>query len=184
MIKSRLKKALSSLFIKVFEGLDSKQKAQVFSTLKAEYTKDCYNKFRRTFSITSNFRFNGENILFYGSGKIICGNNSYIGSYSTVQASENCEVQIGDNCSISHNVRIYTSSHSADQDFNTPLKKTVKTGNVIIKNGAWIGANVFINPGVTIGENAVIGANSVVTKNIEPNSIYGGVPAKLIRFKN
>jgi maltose O-acetyltransferase len=42
----------------------------------------------------------------------------------------------------------------------------------------------FINPCVSIGDNAVIGANSVVTKDVLKNSIVGGVPAKLIRYKN
>ena len=56
--------------------------------------------------------------------------------------------------------------------------------DVIIGNGVWIGANVFINPNIIIGDNVIVGANSVVTKNLEPNGIYGGVPAKLIRFKD
>lgn len=83
---------------------------------------------------------------------------------------------------ISHNVRMYTSSAIADQDFSfLPLKE--KKGNIIIGNNVWIGANVFINPGIIIGDNSVIGANSVVTKDIPNNSIFGGCPAKLIRFK-
>jgi len=184
MTKNIVKNALASFLIKLINSLDSEKKAQLFSQLKSEYLKNCYQKFRATYNIKTDFRFNGENILFYGLGKITCGRNSYIGSYSTVQASEDSEVYIGDNCSISHNVRIYTSSNFSDQDFNTLEEKTKKTGNVIIKNGVWIGANVFINPGITIGENAIVGSNSVVTKNIEPNAIYGGVPAKLIRFKS
>ena len=48
----------------------------------------------------------------------------------------------------------------------------------------WIGANVFITPGVTVDDNSIIGANSVVTKDVEPFSIVGGAPAKLIRIKN
>tara|TARA_B110000971_G_scaffold188195_1_gene197812 strand:+ start:402 stop:569 length:168 start_codon:yes stop_codon:yes gene_type:complete len=55
---------------------------------------------------------------------------------------------------------------------------------VLIGDGVSIGANAFINPGIRIGSNTVIGANSVVTKNLEANSIYGGVPAKLIRHKD
>lgn len=58
-----------------------------------------------------------------------------------------------------------------------------KIGDIIIGDGVWIGANVFINPGVIIRDNSVIGANSVVTKNVEANSIVGGVPARLIRMK-
>ncbi len=59
----------------------------------------------------------------------------------------------------------------------------IKQGDVIIKDFVWIGANVVINPGVTIGQNAVIGANSVITRDVDPSSIVGGVPAKLIRMK-
>lgn len=58
-----------------------------------------------------------------------------------------------------------------------------KSGDVLIGDACWIGANVLINPGVEIGRNSVVGANSVVTKDIPPNEIWGGVPAKFIRKK-
>ena len=51
----------------------------------------------------------------------------------------------------------------------------------IIKRGAWLGRNVIIMPGVTIGEGAIVGAGAVVTKNVEPFTIVGGVPAKFIK---
>ena len=63
-------------------------------------------------------------------------------------------------------------------------KKEKIVGDVIIGNGVWIGANVFINQGVVIGDNVVVGANSVVTKSLKEKGVYGGVPAKLIKFKN
>jgi len=91
-------------------------------------------------------------------------------------------VSIGDKCKISHNVRIYTQSAIADYDFSLDDIPT-KKGDVIIGSFVWIGANVLIEPGLTIGENSVIGANSVVTKDVKPFSIVGGVPAKLIRMK-
>jgi maltose O-acetyltransferase len=84
---------------------------------------------------------------------------------------------------ISHNVRIYSSSAVADQDFSNNSIE-IKYGNVLIGDYVWIGANVFIGPGVKIGNNSVIGANSVVTKDVEEFSIVGGVPAKLIRYKS
>jgi maltose O-acetyltransferase len=141
-----------------------------------------YNSYRRKYNISENFRFNGDNILFYGDGKIVCGSGSYIGELSTIQSSKNCIVSIGDHCSISHNVRIYTQSKVPDQDFS--ISNEIKLDNVTIGDFVWIGANVFINPGISIGNNAIIGANSVITKDVEPMIIVGGVPAKFIRNKN
>jgi len=54
-------------------------------------------------------------------------------------------------------------------------------GKVHIKKGAFIGMNTTIMPGVTIGEGVIVAAGSVVTKDIEPFTVYGGVPAKKIR---
>ena len=140
--------------------------------------------FRKKYKIDAEFGFNGTDIRLYGNGEIVAKKNSYIGSMSTISSEEHLKVYIGENCQISHNVRIYTTSLDPDQNFNEPKLKPLRKGNIIIKDGVWIGANVFINPGITIGENTVVGANSVITRSLESNAIYGGVPAKLIRFKN
>lgn len=141
-----------------------------------------YAAMREKYQLHSSFRFNGENVLFYGEGKILIGANSYIGSMSTVQSFKDCSVAIGKNCRISHNVRIYTQSLVADQDLGMCNLKTY-IGDVNIEDNVWIGANVFITPGIRIGNNAIIGANSVVTKDVGDFEIFGGVPAKLIRTK-
>ncbi|GGG33574.1 DapH/DapD/GlmU-related protein [Hymenobacter glacieicola] len=52
---------------------------------------------------------------------------------------------------------------------------------IILKRGAWIGANVTVMPGVTIGENAIVGAGAVVTKDVPANSIVAGVPARVVQ---
>jgi virginiamycin A acetyltransferase len=54
-------------------------------------------------------------------------------------------------------------------------------GNIVVGNDVWIGYNATIMAGVTIGDGAIIGTNSVVTKDVEPYSIVGGNPAKLIK---
>ncbi len=148
------------------------------------YYERRYEEFKQRYNINSNFGFNGTDIRIYGNGKLIVGHNSYIGSNSTIQISRESSVKIGNNCQISHNVRIYTTSANPNQDFTKDKTKPAKTADIIIGDGVWIGANVFINPGIIIGENSVIGANSVVTKNILSHSIYGGVPAKLIKHKS
>ena len=52
--------------------------------------------------------------------------------------------------------------------------------DIIIGDYVWIGDNVFIDAGVKIGSNSVIGANAVVVKDVPPNSVVGGVPAKIL----
>jgi len=56
-----------------------------------------------------------------------------------------------------------------------------KKAPVVIEDEVWIGANVTILPGVTIGRSSIIGAGSVVTDDVQPFSVYAGVPARKIR---
>ena len=155
---------------------------KVFSSIHTLHQTLRYSIYRDKYNIDKSFIFNGNDILFYDDGELIIKENSYIGSFSTIQVSKGYKVEIGKHCKISHNVRIYTQTSMADWDFSKePIPP--KYGNIIIGDYVWIGANVFINPGVTIGDNAIIGANSVVTKNILPYTINGGVPSKQIREK-
>lgn len=63
---------------------------------------------------------------------------------------------------------------------NSPLRQNEP---VVIGNDVWIGANVIILPGITIGDGAILAAGAVVTKDVEPYAIVGGIPAKLIRYR-
>ncbi len=155
---------------------------KVVAVMINRYSSIVYSTFRNRYQIADTFHFNGREILLYGEGEIVCGENSYIGDRSTLHAAEGCKLIIGDGCQISSNVRIFTQTAIADADFSQKPVPS-KRGDVCIGNYCWIGANVLINPGVTIGENSVVGANSVVSKDIPAREIWGGVPAKLIRKK-
>lgn len=174
----------SNFLVKLILKSDFRLRAKLFESLFISKMKSERLFFKEKYKIANSFKFNGIHINFYGDGKIVCGNNSYIGNFSTIQADKGYKVIIGDNCAISHNVRMYTSSYVADQDFTNGEKREIKGGDINIGNGVWIGANVFINPGVNIGSNIVIGANSVVTKDLPSNSICGGVPCKVLKEKN
>lgn len=97
------------------------------------------------------------------------------------------KITIADNVLIGSNVLITDHSHGdLSQEIDTIYKDLplYSKGPVVIEKNVWIGENVSIMPNVTIGANCVIGANSVVTKSIEPNSVVGGNPAKILKKIN
>lgn len=139
-----------------------------------------YRGYYKKYNISKEFKFNGYLIRLYGDGKITTGKNSYISFYSYINCQKGTSLTIGNDVQISHNVRIYTTTINSD-DFILENKQTTIKGDITIGNNILIGANVFINPGVNIGDNVIIGANSVITKDIEPNCIAGGIPCKVIK---
>ncbi|MEZ4801894.1 MAG: DapH/DapD/GlmU-related protein [Gelidibacter sp.] len=113
------------------------------------------------------------------SGKLNIGNNSSIGDYTIIDVVD--DIYIGNDVAIGPNSTLYTHDHIYT-DKNVPAwKGGLISKPIIIEDGAWVGSGVTILPGVTIGKRAVIAAGSVVTKNVESNSIYGGIPAKFIK---
>jgi acetyltransferase-like isoleucine patch superfamily enzyme len=88
---------------------------------------------------------------------------------------------IEDDVLLGSGIHVYVDNHEF-RNTSLPIycQGYSKFSGVLIKKGSWIGANVIILPGVTIGENAVVAAGSVVTKDVEPRTVVGGNPAKLI----
>ena len=78
-------------------------------------------------------------------------------------------------------VSIYAEDHVFDNAELTIKEQGVKKQFVLIEDDCWIASNVVILSGVTIGKGSVVAAGAVVTESIEPYSIVGGVPAKLIK---
>ena len=103
--------------------------------------------------------------------KLKIGKNVFIGVNCTLDITKG--IVIGDNVQIAPNVSIFT--HDGSKDRKNPIEK-----EVIIEEGAYIGAGAIILCGVRIGKNAIVGAGSVVIKNVEPNTIVAGNPAKKI----
>lgn len=86
-------------------------------------------------------------------------------------------IYIGDDVLIGHAVVLATLNHDIDPEKRPQLHPApIRIGNKV-----WIGANATITAGVTIGENSIVAAGAVVTKDVPPNTIVGGVPAKKIR---
>ena len=118
--------------------------------------------------------------------RIIIGDNCNIGEYNHITSCRN--VVIGNGVLTGRYVYISDNNHG-DTDNNTlkirPLERKLSSkGDVIIGNNVWIGDKVAILSGVTIGDGAIIASNAVVTKDIPPNSVAGGVPTKVIKLIN
>lgn len=93
-------------------------------------------------------------------------------------------VSIGDNVMMGPECMIFSANHRYDRlDIPMCCQGNGETKPVVIEDDVWIGARVIILPGVRIGTGSVIGAGSVVTHDVEPYSIVGGNPAKLIRYR-
>ena len=115
-----------------------------------------------------------HNSYIYGNVKV--GKNTWIGPFTVLDGEGILE--IGDSCSISSGVQIYTHNSakwaiSGGKEFYE--KKTVKIGNC-----CFIGANSVIKDGVSIGDHSVVGACSFVNKEVPPYSIVAGTPAKIV----
>ena len=96
------------------------------------------------------------------------GENTEIGSFTVIDAFKS--IKIEDNVKIGFNCTILSYS-SIDG----------KSGKTILKNNCKIGSNSVIMPNITVGENSVVGANSFVNKDIPPNEVWFGTPAKFIK---
>ena len=124
-------------------------------------------------------------------GMISIGHHSFIGEGTRIYSV--LSITIGNNVQIAHNVNIFDNNiHSLDpierqKEFiiNT-TRGFIQINNlhekeVIIHDNVWIGAGSFILKGVTIGENTIVGAGSVVVKDLPPNVVAVGNPAKIIK---
>lgn len=86
-------------------------------------------------------------------------------------------IEIGDDCLIGHQVVFATINHN----FAPERRGDMSLAPIRLGKRVWIGAHATILAGVTIGDNSIVAAGAVVTKNVPPNVIVGGVPAKIIK---
>lgn len=134
----------------------------------------------------------GRMVYMWAKHTIVIGDNFYIGKFSEIS----CDTEIGNNVMFANRVAligrydhnylqiglpIRLASRINDKDYNW---KGINE-KVIIEDDVWIGLGSIILSGVRIGQGSIIAAGSVVTKDVEVFSIYGGIPAKKIddRFK-
>lgn len=150
----------------------------------------------------SDSKLNGYNVVGINSSILSSdlGIGSYLGSECFIS-----HAKIGNFCSIGSRVQLVVGSHpsrswvSTHPAFFSPDRQAGITFTdkprfqekvfaqhdfyIVIGNDVWIGNNVLMLPGITIGDGAILAAGSVVTRDVEPYSIVGGNPARLIRYR-
>ncbi len=184
------------LFLYFIKNLFNKLKTSVVGGYRLAVLQSKYptSKFYEGAMISST-TFENYNIIF--NDVIIA--SSEIGAHTYIQKKANIfNAKIGRFCSIASGVTIAPGVHKTDGVSthpvffiqNTPLLykyaiidayETSKP--VIIGNDVWIGEKAIIIDGLTIGTGAIIGAGAVVTKDVPPYAVVGGVPAKIIKYR-
>ena len=122
----------------------------------------------------------------FSIGRLLIGADSFIGQgclfYGAIFHSEDHDpgqVSIGSGVMVAPRVSFLCATHEFG-DLNHRAGADV-TKNIAVGDGVWIGANSTILPGVSIGDGSVVGAGSVVTKDIEPNVVVAGNPARVLK---
>ena len=104
----------------------------------------------------------GEDTFITASNRIVIGGTSLFGRMVTVTDNSHGATTIDDLSKAPH------------------MRKVISKGEVVIGENVWIGDKATILPGVHIGKGAVVGANAVVTKDVPPFSVVGGIPARVL----
>lgn len=123
---------------------------------------------------------------------VIPGKHSY-GELNVISYNNNAKLYIGNYVSIAQNVSfVLNGDHNVNNISTYPFKNKIidntideaaTKGDIIVEDDAWIGYGSIILSGVEIGQGAIIAAGSVVTKNVPPYAVVGGVPAKIIKHR-
>lgn len=163
-----LRKYLSSLYKEIILSLPD-----VYSKFRVNYYNKRGCKIHKSVMLSPNVRITGK--LEMGSGSSIAQNCSLSG----VTAG----IYIGESVMIAPNVVIVAFNHGYE-NIEIPMVNQKNTeAAVIIDDNVWIASNCTIGKGVKIGKGSIIAANSFVNKDVPAYSVFGGVPANLIRTR-
>lgn len=110
-------------------------------------------------------------------GDVVIGDYTRIGIHNTIIGP----VTIGNHVNLAQSITVTALNHNFDDANKRIDEQGVSTSQTVIDDDVWIGANAVILPGVTIGTHSVVAAGAVVTKDVPPHSLVGGVPAKIIK---
>lgn len=107
------------------------------------------------------------------------GSDSLIGEYSVIRGQGG--VTIGDRVYTSPMTQLIAVNHVVDDPERPFIEQGITAQGIVVEDDVWLGANAVVTDGVHIGRGAVVAAGAVVTKDVPPHTIVGGVPARVLR---
>jgi maltose O-acetyltransferase len=113
-----------------------------------------------------------------GASRIRIGNGTFINSQVRFCAEAGTTISIGKRVEIGPQCSFETRTHSVNLIGG---HRTGKNKSILIEDNVWLAARVTVLPGVTIGQGSVVAAGAVVTRDVSPYTLVGGVPAKFIK---
>lgn len=130
----------------------------------------------------------GRTVYLWAKHNIVIGDNFYIGKFSQIE----CDAEIGDNVMFANRVALLGRFDHNFTEIGVPIRLAEKIRDkdyswkglnekIVIEGDVWVGYGSIILSGVKIGQGSIIAAGSVVTRDVEPFSIYGGNPARKIK---
>lgn len=158
-------------------------KFYVYEKLVNKYRREIYTyyTYKKCGSVGENLIVNGK-IEGIGS-KVIIGN--YCSFNPNVVFLGRGKITFGNYFHTGRGLTIITSNHDYDMGTAIPYSPGYSIDKeVIIKDFVWLGHNVTILQGVTVGEGAVVAAGSIVSKDVPEYAVVGGVPAKILKYRN
>jgi acetyltransferase-like isoleucine patch superfamily enzyme len=165
---------------KIFNKFKYEAKKRGFFLFKKNYiSKKAILIGGKLITIKENAEIHDYVIIKTFTNPVVIGKNTQLNYFTVIYGGSG--VYIGDNVMIAPHCMIASGNHDYIQT-KTPMRfsGSISKGPIIIEDDVWIGANCTITDGVVIGKGAVVAANSVITKNVAPYDIVGGVPARII----
>lgn len=136
----------------------------------------------RHISLGSGVGLNRHVSLYAARGKIVMGDEVFIGDFSSVNAND-AEICIGSRVAVGPMTLIQGANHAFDRMDLPIVQQGHVPARVDIEDNVWIGARCVILPGVRIRSGAVVAAGAVVSRDVPANAVVGGTPARVLRYR-
>jgi len=130
----------------------------------------------------------GQGTTFYSNVSVRGNGHLRIGDYCSINSGVifglTCDLTLGNHVLVADNVSFRTADHEFSDPHVPVVEQGERRGPIVVEDDVWIGANATVLHGVRIGRGAIVGANAVVTRDVAPFGVVGGVPARVIGSRN